>query len=271
MKKIISVYLLTLTFVLFVCVCAKASAQRLVDNAGLLDDVEAQELLSELDSVSEKHSADVVVMTSYGTEFGMSTRDYCEYVFENNYGFSDDLDGVILYVNMAEREWQIATSGKVITALTDYGLEYIEDKFLDYLSDGYYYEAFTAFVLTVDELITIAENGEPFDVNTSREYGNMFDRLSIGACIRISVIFGIIVAAISVGAMAAQLKSVSMQSGANAYIGRDAFRLNQSRDIYLYRNVRRTPRPQQTSSSGGGSTVHRSSSGHSFGGRGGKF
>ena len=59
------------------------------------------------------------------------------------------------------------------------------------------------------------------------------------------------------------------------YIKEGSFNLTMVRDIYLYRRVRKTRKPEPTKSSGGGggggSSVHFSSSGHSHGGGGGHF
>lgn len=275
MKRFIMLILAAALMTITVC----AETPRLVDNAGLLTPSEAADLEGILDGYSKEYDLDIAVLTSYGTEYGMSTRDYCEYYFENNYGVGAELDGVILYINMSEREWQIATSGKAITALTDYGLEYIEGQMIDDLSDGYYYDAFKAFADSCAELLKIAENGEPFDVQNGDDYadkGLVNDTrpgYPFGANLFISLVFGLIVALIVVSSMKSQLKSVGMQRGAANYVRKGSFNITQSRDIYLYRNVTRTARPKETSSShsSGGSTVHRSSSGHSFGGRGGRF
>lgn len=275
MKRIIALILAVALMTITVC----AETPRLVDNAGLLTSSEASALEELLDDYSTLYNLDIAVLTSYGTEYGMSTQDYCEYFFENNYGVGAELDGVILYVNMSEREWQIATSGKAITAITDYGLEYIENQMIDDLSDGYYYDAFKAFADSCAELLKIAENGEPFDVQNGNDYadeGLVSDTrpgYPFGTNLFISLLFGFIVALIVVSSMKSQLKSVGMQRGASNYVKKGSFNITQSRDIYLYRNVTRTARPKETSSShhSGGSTVHRSSSGHSFGGRGGRF
>lgn len=275
MKRFIMLILAAALMTITVC----AETPRLVDNVGLLTPSEAADIEGILDGYSKEYDLDIAVLTSYGTEYGMSTRDYCEYFFENNYGVGAELDGVILYINMSEREWQIATSGKAITALTDYGLEYIEKLMIDDLSDGDYYSAFKVFADSCADLLSIAESGEPYDVQNGDDYadrGLVRDTrpgYPFGTNLLISLVFGFIAALVGVTGMKSQLKSVGMQRGTANYVKRGSFNITQSRDIYLYRNVTRTARPKETSSShsSGGSTVHRSSSGHSFGGRGGRF
>lgn len=273
--------ILTCLFALLILApAAYAETQLLVDNSALLTRSESLNLEKKLQDISVAHDLDVAVLTSNGTEQGMSTRDYCEYFFEQNYGRGADLDGVILYINMYEREWHIATSGKAISAITDYGLEYIENEMIGDLSDGSYYEAFSAYADACDSLLKIYEHGDAYDYNNGKEYAseglvNGYPRggeSSVSANIVISLAVGVIVAFIAVSTMKAQLKSVRPQTSAHSYVRRNSLMLTQQRDIFLYRNVKKVARPKETTSSGrGGSTVHRSSSGHSFGGRGGKF
>lgn len=62
----------------------------------------------------------------------------------------------------------------------------------------------------------------------------------IAVCI--SVVVGIIIGFIGSGIMKSKLTSVRYQSGAADYIVPDSFKLNDSRDIYLYSTVTKTER-----------------------------
>ncbi len=62
----------------------------------------------------------------------------------------------------------------------------------------------------------------------------------IAVCI--SVVIGIIIGFIGSGIMKSKLKSVSYQSGAADYVVPDSFKLNDSRDVYLYSTVTKTER-----------------------------
>ena len=89
--------------------------------------------------------------------------------------------------------------------------------------------------------------------------------------IGISLVIGLIAAVIYTAILKGQLKSVAPAKAAQNYICADSFKLTDSRDVFLYRNVTRQPRQQNNGSSGGGSTTHRSSSGRSHGGSRGRF
>ena len=60
----------------------------------------------------------------------------------------------------------------------------------------------------------------------------------------ICLLVGIVVAFIAVGAMKAQLKSVGSQSAAANYIRSGSMVITEQEDLFLYRNVSRTPRPK---------------------------
>lgn len=62
----------------------------------------------------------------------------------------------------------------------------------------------------------------------------------IAVCI--SVVIGIIIGFIGSGIMKSKLTSVRYQSGAADYIVPDSFKLNDSRDVYLYSTVTKTER-----------------------------
>ena len=60
----------------------------------------------------------------------------------------------------------------------------------------------------------------------------------------ISLIIGIVIAAVSVGIMWSQMKTVRSQSGASNYEKRDTFKLRESTDTFLYKRLDKTPKPQ---------------------------
>ena len=98
---------------------------RLVDDAGLLSDSEEEELLGELDEISERQEFDVAVVTVNSLE-GKTAEAYADDFYDyHGYGFGTDHDGILLLVSMEARDWHITTTGYGITAFTDAGIEYI--------------------------------------------------------------------------------------------------------------------------------------------------
>ncbi len=239
-------------------VCAASTSARLVDDANVLTYAEQQEISSMLDSISEKYGVDVVIITTQSCG-NKSPRDYADDFYDEN-GYSSD--GVLLLVSLFERDWYVSTAGYGITAFTDAGIEYIADRFVPYLSDAEYFDAFSVFAESCDEFISQANAGNPYGVgNLPRE---PFD---YAAHLVVSLAIGFIIALIVTGVMKSSLKTVRLNPEASSYITDGSLEITKSRDFFLYRNVIRTPR----ASSSGGSGTHRSSSGRTHGGRGGKF
>jgi uncharacterized protein len=241
------------------------SFPRLVDNADLLDEEEESLLLGKLDEVSLRQQFDVVVVTA-STLDGKSPMAYADDFFDyNGYGLGADRDGALLLISMEDRDWWISTRGYGITALTDFGIEKIGDDMIDNgLSDGDYYEAFVTYVKDCDSFVTQAKNGVPVDVGTYKAPFSYVKRIGVSAFI------GLIVALIVGSVLKGKMKTVRAAASANAYTRPGSLQLLEQSDVFLYNNVTKTAKPQETRS-GGGSSTHTSSSGASHGGGGGKF
>ena len=97
---------------------------------------------------------------------------------------------------------------------------------LDAISDNY-------------DTAAINETGETEDDDSDKAPVATRD-IIIAVCI--SVVVGIIIGFIGSGIMKSKLKSVSYQSGAADYMVPDSFKLNDSRDVYLYSTVTKTER-----------------------------
>ena len=247
---------------LSVPVSAWSDTPLLVDGANLLTNSEEQALLQTLQSISQNQQMDIVVLTVNSLN-GMSARDYADDFYDYN-GYEED--GILLLVSMEYRDWYISTTGYGIYAVTDAGIEYIANRFLDDLSDGYYYDAFTMYANLCDQFIEQAETGKPYDV------GNMpKGKYPFGFNLLISVVIGFLASMVITAIMAAQLKKVAPQRSAKNYVKQGSLNVTRSQDLFVNRHIHRQARPKESSSSGGGSSTHRSSSGRSHGGGGGKF
>lgn len=253
-------------------VTAKAADDmiRIADWAELLSESEEAELSDRLDEISERQKFDIVIVTLDSLE-GADIVAYADDFFDyNGYGFGEGKDGILFLISMEERDWCISTSGYGITAFTDAGQEYLSEKFLPYLSDGAYADAFQTFAEWCDDYITQARAGTPYDVDNIPV--EPFSPL--GALI-IAVVVGFVVSFIVTGIMRLSLHSVFSEPAADSYMKKDSLRLTKNYDLFLYKNVTRTEKPKEastsTSGSSGGSTTHVSSSGNTHGGSKGKF
>ena len=266
MKRFITVLsLLCVLFITALPTFAGGDLPRLVDGADILDGAEEIALLDMLNEISERQQVDVIVFTvdSIGSDSAQYYAD--NEIFEAyNYGYGNDRNTILLMLSMEYSDWHVTTAGYGITAVTDAGLEYMSEQFLPYFSDGDFYTGFAVYAEYCDEFITLAKNGDPFDVdNIPKE---PFDK---GMALIISLAIGLIVAFIAVGNMKSAMKSVREQAGAKDYVKQNSMNITEARDYYLYRNVTRSAKPDNSSS--GGSSTHTTSSGTTVGGGGGKF
>lgn len=246
-------------------VLPERSLPRLVDEADLLFDWQEEELLAKLNEISERQQLDVAIVT-VSTIMGKNPQDYADDYYDyNGFGFGENRDGVLLLVNMGERDWHMTTTGYGIHAITDAGVEYISEKFLPDLSDGYYADSFDTFATLCDEFVTQAKTGEPYD------YGNMPKGKVSPLWIPGSAAGGALAGQIPISSMKRKLKSVGKQKSAARYFNKDSLNFAARNDNFLYSNVKRVYIQPSESRSGGGSSTHFGSSGSSHGGGGGKF
>lgn len=247
---------------------------RVIDAAGLLSADELSALNNGADSISDKYRCDVLILT-VNTLDGKSAEQYADDYFDyNNLGYGSSSDGILLVVSMNERDYHMTTAGYAISAFTDAGLERLEGRFLDRLSRGSYYSAFSAYLSGCEELLEMAANGTPYDV-TPQGYEYTPRQKDAGDYLRsggLAAVFGLLVSGIPMTKLKKEVKNVSEKNQAADYVRPGSFNLSFNHDRFLYSNVTRSARPQQQrSGGGGGSTTHHSSSGVSHGGRGGKF
>ena len=247
-----------------------------IDHADLLTDGEEESLEEKLGEISARQSFDIVILTEQSIG-GQSAESYADDYYDyHGYGQGSGHDGCLLLVDMGTRAYHTSTTGFGIEALTDYGMQRMDDAFVPYLSDGEFYDAFNAYANVVDELVTRAKEGEAYDVGTASHQDDPIeaakDRSAPGAAAAAGAGgIGAAAAAISTGRMKSKLKSVRTQHGASQYYEKNSMNVRVAREDFLYRNVTRTEIPRDNDRGSGGSSVHIGSSGVSHGGHGGHF
>lgn len=273
--------LLLLGFVLPVA----AQQGRILDNANLLSEAEASMLEERAQDLTDAYEMDVIILT-VDTLGGKSAEAYADdYYDEHGYGVGSDHSGVLLLLAMDTREWAISTCGDAIYALTDYGIESIFSEIAGDLSDDDYYHAFSKYLDELDIYFDAYLDGEPID-GYSR-YGNDADSYQPGTQeevvyyerrglspfqIVLSLGIGAAVSAVVVLVMRGQMSTVKQQHGAVSYLRTGTYALQRRQDFFLYANVSKTRKAENSSGGhGGGSSVHHSSGGSRHGGGHGRF
>lgn len=242
MKKV-SCLLACLFLILAFAATVNAAPDRMDDSAELLTFAQEASIEQQLNAVSQEYGVDVVIVTTDSLG-GKSAQAYADDYYDNG-GYGED--GVLLLVSMGHRDWGFSSHGKCEHAFNDAALDTIEEEVIPCLSRGDYDEAFSRFAQLCGSTMKAYEAGPS------------------GVAIVICIAVGVIVAFIATGAMKGQLNSVRAQADARSYVTPGSLQLTKHLDLFLYRNVSRRAKPQNSSGS------HRSSSGRSHGGRSGKF
>jgi len=244
----------------------------LVDEAKLLGGAEAAALEAKLQELSDKWDNDIVILTvnSIGSKTPMEYAD--DYFDYNGYGRATtgdirDGDGLLLLINMEERDWWVSTKGHAIFAFTDAGIEFLGKRLVaDGLSDGDYAVAFDGFADWCDKFFARAETGKPYDKGRLPKTS-----ADVGVLMFFAFVGGLIVAWIVTKGMKGKLKTVQKKQLAADYVRPGSLQVAYANEQFLYKNVTRVKQETSSSSGGGGSSTHSSSSGSSHGGGGGKF
>ena len=244
--------LLSMLFVIVLCMSLAvstfaASGVNVYDEADLLSTREETRLASKLSEISEQFDAQIVVMT---VSSGNGSIDvFVEDVYNSmNMGYGQNRDGVLLLVCMDIREYRILSNGYAGLAIGPSQIDAIGDAIVSDLSDGAYADAFADFADQCAYYLDGYLNGFPFHVKK-----NLLISLAIGLMAGIAVAL----------ALKSQLRSVRRQRQANVYIKSGSMKVTTSRDLFLYRQVRRTKK-ETPKSTGSGSGSSRSVGGGKF-------
>ncbi len=247
--------------------------ERLWDKADLLTDSQEKELLSTLNSLSEKWKCNIVVLTvnSHNGPIQDYSDDYFDY---NGFGADYNESGILFMLSMEDREWAISTCGSAIQAFTDYGKEYLVNNMISYLRNGDYSGAFKEYANTCDYLLSLYSKGTPYDVG----YKPPKTAEQILEYFFFSILIGLVIALFPILHMKSQLKTVKTATNAFYYQSSQGLKLNVKRDTHIRTSLSKVPIPKNDDSSGGrgssfggGSSTHTSSSGTTHGGSHGHF
>lgn len=250
---------------------------RVVDEADLLTSNQETELTALLDSISEKHNVDVVIVTVNSTE-GKEAEAFADDYFDyNGYGLGEDRSGLLMLRSLDPRYIHISTCGKAIEYFTDSAIDSIFDDMESSVHAENYAAAFGIFANRCENIIINGKNSSFIpddpddDIHTPHFwYGPhlQFHHILIALAV------GFVLSLIPMGIMKSSMKTVEKKTEAQDYVLRDSIKLTNSSDMFLYRNVTKTKIAQENSSSGGfsggggGSSTHSSSSGATHGGGG---
>ena len=188
----------------------------------------------------------------------------------DEHGYTDH--GILLLIDMGNREWWISTKGYCIQAFSDDELASIGDEVADKLKDQTYMDAFETFLRRVDIVLYeyFGEQAEPVfgEMTFSDKFSRWAENISWSLVLAAEA-FALILAFLIVGGMKRKMKTARKKALAQEYICENGFKLTRRADIYLYSHT--SSRRIERENHPGRSSTHTGSSGKTHGGRGGRF
>ncbi len=251
MKKLFSILA---AMMILLCINTAVSAKNYVnDYAGILSQAEIAELESLLESVSDKHNIDAVIVTVNDTN-GQSIVDFSDDFFDyGGYGRGNAYSGILMTLSIGPDERYISTCGSCIYAFTDKVISYVGKNLAKSADAGDYSETCYKFVGFVDDVMTQYEEKGQYSVPVSLSTSNMI----------VIMIIALIIALVISGMVKSGMNTAITPVNADIYTKGGSAKITASRDMFLYTHISKSERK---TSSGGGSSTHTSSSGRSHGG-----
>ena len=135
-----------------------AEGTRVFDEAGLFSAEEVQELETRIDEVRDSQDADLAVLTVEDAQ-GESAESYADDFYDTHgLGVGDDASGILLSIDMDNREIYVSTTGYAMKVLTDARVEKVLDAAYDSVADGNYAEGALG---AIDSIENYLEMGVP--------------------------------------------------------------------------------------------------------------
>ena len=246
---------------------------RFTDDMGLLTEEQAQQLLAKLDEISERQQFDVVVAVVPALDKREARLYAADFMEANGFGYNGTEDRTILLLATADRDFGFAAQGYGLTVFTVPGQEYLDKLFLPDMKADRYFEAFMAFADGVDDFITKANEGTPYDEgNIPKTRSEMITSHVMNVIF--SLLIGLLIAWFVTKRWKKQLQSVAKQADAAHYVRPGSLVITGQQDAYISSSTTSVRRVSDDSgsgrsSSGGGSFS--SSSGSSSTGHSGKY
>ena len=233
----------------FVLASGFTAGQKVFDNAGLLTDAQEAMLQAESLRVAQAKSVDVILLTVKDAKGKTAMEVADDFYDQNGFGYeAPHGTGILMLIDMDNREAWISTSGEAITYFTDARIQRVLDSVFEYLPNGDYVGSFQAFLGDVEYYMGYEQ--APWWTNVLIQLG-------------IAILIGLF----TVIALVARAGGV-MTAGNRDYM--TGVRVNAASDQFLRRVVTMRVIPKNTGG-GGGSSTHTSGGGFSHGGGGRSF
>lgn len=275
MKRLIAIFAILL--LLTSTACAE-TLRHVADQAGTFTANHIQTLETRMQKIYEKYGFDTVIVTTNDSR-GKSARMYAADFYDDFRSYSAYPNGLIFSFNFALGEYFGATRGKGQRIFSDLGADDLDEVLRPHLSTRNYYNAMNAYLDYVENRLArfaiIGEDGT-VTLGTKVQAPSLAQSIQQSAeLLPFMLIGGLVIGLFVALYMKGKLLIAKPQRSADGYAVRGSLNLHDSSDIFLYQTVTRTRIQEPKSGGGGGGRSSggsfRSSSGNSYGGRGGKL
>lgn len=247
---------------------------KVYDFADILTSDEENNLYYEATKFISEYNMDLALVTiDDNFETAMEyANDFYDY---NYFGLGDTYDGLLILIDMDNREFYISTTGEAILMYNDYRIDGILDNMTPYMKSGSYYQAFSAGITTLSDY---AKNGIPEGNKSSYidSDGNYIYVEQKSFPLSVFLIISFIVSTIVLIIFINKNKLVKKAYQASSYMNDNKKVIKNISDTFLTTHTSRVrintdSGGSSSSSHSGGSSTHHSSSGSSHGGGGRSF
>ena len=122
---------------------------------------------------------DLAIVTA-GDAMGYGGQEFADYFYDDNgLGEGSDKSGVLLLLDMDNREIAVSTSGKMIRYLTDVRVETILDDVYERMVDEEYYEAASVFLSDVEVCYENGIAGDQFTYDQETGRVSVYRRITV--------------------------------------------------------------------------------------------
>lgn len=230
------------------------AGRRVFDAAGLFSVEQYSALNTRALALINKYKQDVVIVTTKDAA-GKNAMAYADdYFDENGFGIGPDFDGLLLLIDMDNREIHISTTGKSIRIFSNAKIERMLDHIYAPVSRNDFAGGASAFLDDTERYLQKSE-------------GVFFWSWEIFG-------LGVFAVLILMGGMVSRHKAGLLRAPlAGIYINNDTCGETTGEDVFMHTSTRRYAinRDSGSGRGGGGSSTHTSSSGRTHGGGGRRF
>lgn len=258
MKK--KLFLILFSVFLALPLSARSDLAFVNDGADLLFDFQEESLDAKATEIGQLYNCGVYLVTVDNmADYGYSDiEEFSEYWYSRSgYGIGPERTGIMLILSMADRDYDICAYGPdAHYAFTDYGKKWLAESFLGPFGDDEYGIGFTRYLRSVERLLEMAAEGNPYDVGVKMKkplYVSFFFALIIGA----------VIALISCFTMKAKMGRVKEAAYASEFIPQNGIDITRKLDRFTHTTETRTKIESSSSSSSGGGGTTISSGGYS--------